>query len=268
MNNLKYTCPICHNSLALHDKSLKCQNSHSFDIAKEGYVHLLPVQFKHSKQPGDNKAMVQARRDFLAAGHYQPLAERLTTLAKQYAIANPSVLDSGCGEGYYTNEHTKISEQVYGVDIAKEAIKKAAKKYKQCQFSVSSIAQYPFSNESFDWIYSIYAPLKESEFLRLLKEDGKLVTVTPAANHLFELKSLIYQTPEKHQDEKEPFNTLKLIHSEKLTYQFAMNTAQERLNLLSMTPFAFKSSDKLINKLNELSTMSCTADFHIRVYEK
>ena len=76
----QYRCPLCQQALLLNEKSYRCENNHSFDQAKQGYVNLLPVQFKHSKEPGDNKAMVQARRAFLDKGYYQPLLDNMLAL--------------------------------------------------------------------------------------------------------------------------------------------------------------------------------------------
>ena len=100
-----YRCPLCQQVLSFSDKNFRCSNNHNFDQAKEGYVNLLPVQHKHSKDPGDNKAMVNARRAFLDKGFYQPLIEQLLALYQQYADSNSAILDAGCGEGYYTHQH-------------------------------------------------------------------------------------------------------------------------------------------------------------------
>lgn len=54
-----------------------CPQRHQFDMAKEGYVNLLPVQHKRSRDPGDSAEMMQARRAFLDAGHYQPLRDAI-----------------------------------------------------------------------------------------------------------------------------------------------------------------------------------------------
>ncbi|MCI2284110.1 hypothetical protein L3081_12860 [Colwellia sp. MSW7] len=72
-----YLCPLCQQALILNDNTYRCINNHSFDRAKQGYVNLLPVQFKHSKAPGDNKDMVNARRAFLDKGFYQPLVDKM-----------------------------------------------------------------------------------------------------------------------------------------------------------------------------------------------
>jgi 23S rRNA (guanine745-N1)-methyltransferase len=263
-----YQCPLCQQQLTFVDKSYRCDNNHCFDQAKEGYVNLLAVQHKHSKDPGDNKAMVNARRSFLNKGFYQPLIEKLLALHQQYGNQTQAIFDAGCGEGYYTHQHKLASNNVYGIDIAKNAVRIAAKRYKDCFFSVATLAQLPFNNEFFGWIYSIYAPILEIEFTRVLAENGYLLTVTPAENHLFELKELIYRDAKKHDNSKSPIKALTLITEQRLNYSMQFNRSEDLLNLLAMTPFAFKASEELLSQLKNSHNFSCQADFLIRLYQK
>ena len=267
-NTPSYRCPLCQQSLTLADKTFCCSNNHSFDQAKEGYVNLLPVQHKHSKDPGDNKAMVNARRAFLDKGFYQPLVDRITALYQKYGTDNGNVFDAGCGEGFYTHQHKLANNKVYGIDIAKNAVKIAAKRYKQCHFSVATLSHLPFDDNFFNWIFSVYAPILEQEFTRLLADDGYLLTVTPAENHLFELKSLIYRQANKHNTAKKPINALNLVTEERISYSMEFNNSDDIINLLAMTPFAFKTTDELLSDLKNKTQFSCQADFLIRLYRK
>ncbi len=266
-NTTIYQCPICHVNLNAHDKSYICDNNHHFDKAKEGYVNLLPVQFKQSKNPGDNKSMVNARRDFLEKGYYQPLVNCIKALYLKFTNGEGNFVDAGCGEGFYTHQHNTESNQVYGVDIAKEAVKKAAKKYKECQFNVATLSHLPFKDASVRWIMSIYAPILEQEFTRLLESNGYLLTVTPAPNHLYELKSLIYQDVQKHNIDKEPIEHLTLVHQEQLNYTMKLNSGNDTLNLLMMTPFAFKATEAIKEQIAETENFQCQAEFLIKLYK-
>ena len=266
MTIAQYLCPICDLALSTENKSYVCANNHMFDMAKEGYVNLLPVQHKHSKDPGDNKQMVNARRSFLESGYYQPLRDVIVQAIKQYK--SKKILDAGCGEGYYTHAHKDNNTSVYGVDIAKTAVKIAAKKYKDCHFSVGSIAKLPFADNYFDWLFSIYAPIKAEEFQRILSKDGYLLTVTPGKNHLWELKQLIYQTPMQHNIEKDSLDGFELLEQQQLHFEMNFAKGEQALTLLAMTPFAFKSSDKLIQTLQQATNFVCQADFMIRIYKK
>ena len=266
--NSIYRCPICHVNLDDHNKSFVCDNNHHFDKAKEGYVNLLPVQFKQSKNPGDNKSMVNARRAFLEKGYYQPLVDCIKALYLQYTNGEGNFIDAGCGEGFYTHQHKTDKNHVYGVDIAKEAIKKAAKKYKACQFNVATLSQLPFKNDSAQWIMSIYAPILEQEFTRILENNGYLLTVTPAPKHLYELKSLIYQDAQEHNIAKEPVEHLTLIHQEQLNYTMTLATGSDTVNLLMMTPFAFKATEAVKAQIANTENFQCQAEFLIKLYKK
>ena len=263
-----YICPLCQQALTLLDKSYRCENNHSFDQAKEGYVNLLPVQFKRSKAPGDNKAMVIARRAFLDQGFYQPLVNKMLELYQHYGDNNLPLLDAGCGEGFYTHQHKTITNNVYGVDIAKETIKIAAKRYKECHFSVGTLSKLSFSDNYFAWMISVYAPILETEFTRILKEHGYLLTITPAKKHLYELKELIYLKANEHDMSKAVIDKLTLIEEHRLTYPMHFTDAKDILNLLAMTPFAFKASEELHSRITAMTEFTCQADFILRLYQK
>lgn len=271
MTALHYTCPLCNLALNDQEKLYRCDNNHSFDLAKENYLNLLPVQFKHSKNPGDNKAMVNARREFLEKGYYQPLVDKIFSLYQKHMAVTtlpPIILDAGCGEGYYTHQHKTANNTVYGVDIAKEAIKKAGKKYPECHFSVATLSKLPFAAQQFSWLFSIYAPILEAEFTRVLAQEGYLLTVTPAKQHLMQLKQKIYHDAKEHNEEKLTIEHLTLIHQENVSYTMTLKSGEDTLNLLSMTPFAFKASDAVKTELLSINNFQCQADFLIRLYQK
>ena len=263
-----YRCPLCNSPLALKVKTYRCDNNHCFDQAKEGYVNLLPVQHKHSKSPGDNKTMVDARRAFLDKGYYQPLIDEITNLYQEFGDSKATILDAGCGEGFYTHQYKNLTNSIYGVDIAKDAVKIAAKRYKTCNFSVGTLSNLPFNDRFFSWIYSIYAPILEDELSRVLSNNGYLLTVTPAENHLFELKSLIYREAKEHNTAKTPITKMTLVKKQRLHYQMDFNNGEDITNLLAMTPFAFKTTPELLTELKAKTQFSCQADFLIRLYQK
>lgn len=269
---MSYQCPLCQCELHLTSNQYRCENNHQFDNAKEGYVNLMPAHHKRSKNPGDNKEMMQARRAFLEAGHYQPMQQQVANLCQQYITDDSaSLLDIGCGEGYYTS---KIAEQldgknanVFGLDISKIAIKYAAKRYLNCQFSVASSHRLPFYDLSLDGIVRIYAPCKAQELHRTIKENGYLITVTPASHHLYELREGVYGDVRLHDEEVEDISGFDLIEEKKLTYDMQLN-GLEALHLLDMTPFAWKATAEFKAELEKKTTFDCKADFMIRVYKK
>ncbi|OBT15987.1 23S rRNA (guanine(745)-N(1))-methyltransferase [Vibrio sp. UCD-FRSSP16_10] len=231
----------------------------------------MPAHHKHSKNPGDSKEMMQSRRLFLESGHYQALQQKLAVTLSQYMsdTANPTVLDMGCGEGYYTNEMANTlgeNAQVYGLDISKVAIRYASKRYPNCHFSVASSYKMPFADHSLDAIVKVYAPSKEQELLRCLKPGGLLITVTPGARHLFELRELIYQEVRLHEEQADTFEGLQLIDHIKLNYPMKLDNGLA-FELLQMTPFAWKATEQLQQQLKSLDTFDCQADFNLHVYK-
>ncbi|MBE0493342.1 MAG: 23S rRNA (guanine(745)-N(1))-methyltransferase [Thiomicrospira sp.] len=269
-----YRCPLCQHPLVRDGQQWHCDQRHSFDIAKQGYVNLLPVQNKRSKSPGDNADMMQARRDFLNAGFYQPLSDQLNQLFIDYLgfMPTPQILDLGCGEGYYSARlhsafNLKNQAQIWGLDISKDAIRYAAKRDKQIQFCVASAYDLPFSDQAFDGLMRIYAPSLASEIERVTRPGGWLITVQPAADHLAELKQAIYSQPQPHDETPESIQGFELIQQHKLSYEMTLDCEADRLNLLNMTPFGWKLNPEQKQALSH-SLVKVKADFLICVQQK
>ncbi len=271
---MAYQCPICHSPLTLAQRSFVCENRHQFDIAKEGYVNLLPANHKHSKDPGDNKAMTQARRAFLTTGHYDLMRQAVAKMCCRYLTAPDSqLLDIGCGEGYYTHyiaaqlQQTLNTPQVYGLDISKIAVRYAAKRYENCQFSVASSQRLPFADNSLNGIVRIYAPCNPAELQRTVKAQGVVITVTPGPRHLYQLRERIYDKVRLHSTQAEEMTGFTLQHEESLSYNMELKEG-EAAKLLQMTPFAWKASDQLRQELGDCTEFACEADFILRVYQQ
>ena len=138
-------CPIDGEQLEYHGRQLLCENGHAFDIARQGYVNLLPVQHKRTKHPGDSKAMVLARTHFLNSGVYKPIANQLNKLVYTQITAGKetTLLDAGCGEGYYFNavlnylsdKEAATDLSFIGLDISKQRLKLLYGE--QAQFKIS-----------------------------------------------------------------------------------------------------------------------------------
>ncbi|WP_413738699.1 23S rRNA (guanine(745)-N(1))-methyltransferase [Sodalis sp. RH21] len=269
-----YQCPLCHLPLTLSGNVWSCERQHRFDCAREGYVNLLPVQFKRSKVPGDNQEMMQSRRAFLDAGHYQPLRDRVVELIRDLLPARSvDWLDIGCGEGYYTAalaaavaEHSGGGE-VYGLDIAKTAVRAAARRYGQVRFCVASSQRLPFTDAALDGILRIYAPCNPAEMSRTVKPGGRVVTVTPGPRHLYQLKARIYPQVMLHPFKDESFDGFTAEHTQSLGYGMDL-TGEEAAALLQMTPFAWRAAQDVAARLSELAHFACETDFIIRVWRR
>lgn len=268
---MKYQCPICQQDLALSydEKQLACINNHQFDRAKQGYFNLLPVQNKKSKIPGDSKEMINAREAFLAGDFYLPLAEKLTEVIKALPLTQtPSLLDVGCGEGYYSRVIAQNTDYIhYGFDISKPAVQKAAKKHKDGYYSVASSEYIPLQSLSVDLAFKVYAPASDSQLHRVIKSQGYIVNVTPAPRHLWQLREFIYDNVTPHDTVDTTFEGFKKLSSEQFSYNITPDK-DNRLNLLQMTPFAWKADETTTQAISNADNLSIELDFIISVYQK
>lgn len=260
-------CPLCRQPLQLNPNGLACENRHQFDRAKEGYFNLLPVQNKHSREPGDAKEQLQARRQFLQAGFYGLLKERLQSLIPE---DTQTLLDIGCGEGYFTRAFSEAlpEAQIYGVDIAKIGVKLAAKSAldkNRNLFAVASAFDLPFAEHSIDLITRIYAPSKDAELWRVIKPGGLLVIVAPAENHLLGLRERIYNQVRPHEPPPTP-DRFVLVKQERLMASLEIKDDAMCQALLAMTPFAWKIPEVLREQI-KVDGLVDQIDFGIHVYK-
>ena len=199
-SGMELRCPICGDVLIKQDRRYCCEKNHSFDIARQGHVNLLPVQQKRSLSPGDTAEQVVSRRAFLDGGFYTPIRDALCGMARDYGCSGP-VLDIGCGEGYYSAELAKVLDaDLLGLDISKEAVRYAAGRYKNATWICASAAHLPVGDQSFGLLTSLFALTMPEEFKRVLRPDGAFIQVLAAEDHLMGLKNIIY--PELHHKEK------------------------------------------------------------------
>lgn len=269
-----YICPICKTGLKFVGNSFVCENNHCFDIAKEGYIHLLPANKMHSKVPGDTKEMVNARRKFLEAGYYSPFSVKLNEIVSRYAQGGFTVIDAGCGEGYYTGNLKKyldslnISNSISGFDISKFAVKAASKKYKSIEFAVASIFDIPVKNETADVVINIFAPIVESEFLRILKKGGKLVIAVPGEYHLWGLKNLVYDEPYINEVKHTKYDGFEFIERIAVEDNVELQDNEQIQNMFSMTPYYWKTDVKGSNRVKNCNELKTKIHFDFLIYEK
>lgn len=262
-------CPICKSILIQESQSYKCKNKHCFDLAKEGYINLLPVQNKKSKNPGDNKEMIKARREFLEDDYYLPLVESLVTILDKVEILN--LLDSGCGEGYYSAKIAEVLEkeiEIIGFDISKEAIKKAAKKYKKHQYFVASAYDIPILANSVDAYLTIFAPILASEIAATLSKSGKAIIVTAGKNHMKEIAELIYDEYKTHEysPESKMLEHFELCHIEECNFNINLQGNRAITNMLKMTPYYWSANDIQLENMKSLKSIDVTCEFDIYLF--
>ncbi len=269
-----FVCPFCNKSLKKEKNVYICPDGHSFDIAREGYVHLLPVNKMHSKLPGDTREMVRARRSFLEAGYYTLFSDKLNELTAKYAPDSPTVVDAGCGEGYYTGrlcaylKENGFNARVSAFDISKEAVKYASKKYKDAEFAVASIFDIPIKENSADIVTNIFAPIVPGEFFRILKKGGKLIIAVPGEYHLWGLKKLVYDEPYVNEVRHTEYEDFRFVERVGCEDEIELDGNFQISNLFSMTPYYWKTSAEGSARVKECNFLKTKIHFDFLVYER
>ncbi|MDC4542745.1 methyltransferase domain-containing protein [Acinetobacter baumannii] len=268
MTTQNLMCPVCCQRLELVSKTWRCEQGHSYDIAKQGYVNLHVVQHKHSKNPGDTPESVDARRAFLQGGYYQPLQQAVVHLLKD--LKAKMVLDIGCGEGYYTSAMQQVVEQCIGVDIAKNAVQRAAKLNDKVTWVVGTGATLPVIDQSMDVCTSLFSPIPQTEILRVLKDDGYLIVVTPATDHLYAMREALFEQVNPHTPQKfvEQLQDLFELKEQQVIEAPLVLDQQALKNLIAMTPYAYKASPERRMQLEQKAHLQVTASFQIYLFQK
>lgn len=246
---------------SLHPK----QTKHPFDVARQGYVNLLPVQQKKSKTPGDSQASIEARQRFLAAGHYQPLQALLEQQMRQLLGQSDTAanwLDVGCGEGYYTQAMAQIDgiASLLAVDISKPAVStlaKASKAAGQLWYQqpkegatqtavyplVTSAAHLPLRARSVTGISSIFSPILPEAFAKVLCDTGYLIIAKPDSQHLASMREALFDSVREHDSDKflhelAPYFTL--MGTDHVSTEMTLS-ADDLADLMTMTPYAYRA---------------------------
>ena len=277
-----FICPICQSLLQPATHTWRCDGSlhpkqtlHSFDVARQGYVNLLPVQQKKSKAPGDSQQSIIARQRFLTAGYYQPLRDLICEQMGQLLEKNKTSfesdnsevnwLDIGCGEGYYTQAMAQqgVIDNLIAADISKPALVDLAKVSKinsnlwyqkenkngtnanktAIYPLVTSAAHLPLRAGNMHGISSIFSPILPEIFADMLREEGYLIIAKPDVGHLMSLREALFDSVREHDSDKflptlAPYFTLIATHQ--VTSALSL-PADALADLLTMTPYAYRA---------------------------
>lgn len=267
-------CPLDGAPLHREGGAWKCATGHSFDVASQGHTHLLPVQHKRSLDPGDSKEMVAARRRFLNAGHYQPIAEAVARAALADLPANAACLDAGCGEGYYLRQLAAAASgqgqslAILGLDISKWAVLAAAKQDPHPNWVVGTNARLPVLDGTLDRVLCLFGFPVHAEFARTLKPGGRLIQVDAGPDHLRELREIIYPTlkPQRPSDTAAPPG-FRAPQVETVRFTLALDSQEQIADLLAMTPHLYRASPEGRARAAVLSKLSMTVDVRIAGFD-
>jgi len=270
-----WICPLCANSLHPSTTAWRCDQGHNFDRAKSGYTNLLPAQHKSSREPGDSKAMLLARRDFLNAGHYNPVVNGITATIADLPLSSDGngphqLLDCGCGEGYYLQQlgnELALNWEFAGVDISKSAVELAAKrKQPKATWACASSLRLPLANACIDVALRIFSPENNDELKRVLRKEGYMIVVTPADNHLIEIKSALYADLKPYSKVTTP-DGFGLVGQRTVEQTVNLDTNESIVQLMSMTPFLWNGRREARDQLLQQNALSVTLHVLVSCYQ-
>lgn len=291
MTEQTLACPVCRATLNRNGNNLRCNAGHSFDRARQGYWNLLLAHKKRSKDPGDNAAMVQARRDFLEQGYYQPLSDAVNKMAVGALkdIHQPKVMDMGCGEGYYTERlHKALVESrlvdnldiesnpqadtlaVSALDISKHAVKAACRRTKAIQWMVASGADMPLPDDSQDLLCVLFSRLMPEPFAKVLKPGAHLLIAWPGEDHLIELRREIYDEirPSRFDPIAQLSEQFSLVEQKQVKVPFTLQRPEDIQALLGMTPHSQRMAAEKRARLDAMETLPLTLDVNLALLRK
>lgn len=269
-------CPLDGLPLQSSGSAWRCASGHSFDIAGQGYTNLLPVQHKRSRDPGDSKEMVAARRRFLTAGFYEPIAAAVSraVLADLPVDASSSCLDAGCGEGYYLRQLAAAVPDaqtlaLLGLDISKWAVLAAAKQDKRANWVVGSNANLPVLSGTLDRVLCLFGFPVYPEFARVLKPGGRLLQVDAGPDHLRELREIIYPSlkPERAAEMQAPEGFSRLP-TETLRFSIELASTGQIADLLAMTPHLHRATAEGRAAAAALTALSLSVEVRLTCFER
>jgi 23S rRNA (guanine745-N1)-methyltransferase len=236
-------CPTCRTHSLHPDRgALRCPAGHTFDVARHGYAGLLTGTRATS---GDDAAMAQARDRFLSTDAYAPIREAVARLAADSAPEQATVVDVGCGTGYYL---AGLLDQLpgargLGLDTSVRALRSAARAHERAAAAAWDVFRpFPLAGGVAEVVLDVFAPRNPVEFHRVLRPTGRLIVVRPTRRHLAELRgrlpAMVTIDPAKEQRlhrAMDPF--FEAAVTEQVEYTTPL-TKQEALDLVGMTPSA------------------------------
>jgi 23S rRNA (guanine745-N1)-methyltransferase len=276
-------CPIDGLPIEAHGAQRRCAAGHSFDIAREGYCNLLVVQHKASRDPGDSKDMVAARRRFLEAGHFEPIADHVFNAVRECVAAAEdsalTIVDAGCGEGYYLDRLCRLAAahpepgtlRLAGIDVSKWAVKAAARREAPVTWLVANNRVPPFLAGSIDLVLCLFGFPVWGGFKKVQRVGGHVLLADPGSDHLIELRQIIYPTVKRSPPPPlaaAEAGGYRLKREEPLRFCATLTGAEMIQDLVAMTPHAHRLPQAGRDALAELRALSVTVDVAFRLLEQ
>lgn len=245
-----FACPNCQNPLQKVHNSLKCANNHTFDLSKFGYVNLLggkKVDDHYSKESFENRQLILER------GYYDHILDGIHAFLQAHSELG-SVLDVGCGEGFYSRQLIdQLDKEFLAFDISKDSVQIAAKsdQSRLVKWFVSDLVHLPIQKKSIDCILDIFSPANYGEFKRVLTEQGLLLKVVPTEKHVQELRGKVAHLLKGDGYSNQKIlnhlqESLEIVEEQELTATLTCSP-EERDAFIQMTPLLFNVNKEAID---------------------
>ncbi len=268
-------CPICRGKISTEGHSLVCDattgKKHCFDLSRSGYADLS----HRSGGGGDPKGAVSDRTEFLNKGYYAPLADEIGRLCLKYLTPTSFIVDAGCGEGYYSQHIALLYPNgfLFGADLSKHAVHRASVRrntsgLNNSFYAVASVFELPLADGCADGCISMFAPVCEAEFSRVLVDGGVLIVGCAAPRHLYKLKEAIYDEVYLNEERADLPNSMTLLETANISYSVLINNTKDIMTLFGMTPYRFRTSESSYSRLCALDSIDVDVDVEFRVYQK
>lgn len=261
-------CPVCGEPLARHDAALACERRHTFEVARAGYVNLLPG-VKLGRR-GDTQQMVAARERFLATGAYRALDE---TLANDLRSTCGLIVEIGAGTGAHLQSVLASAPSSHGLalDISRPAATVAARRHPRLASVIADgESRFPLRSRAVQTFMSAFAPRNIPELWRCLAEGGVLLIARAGPRHLGELSgALLHVDP--HKEERLSERTagyFEEVDRRELLVPLALDPATA-VDLVMMGPAAFHvDAASVAARLESSAPIRATAHFVISRYRR
>ena len=253
-------CPHCGTAFSHRGSSLHCENGHTFDPSRKGYVNFVP----NAAQSRYGKQLFESRRRILEGGFYDSVIDAV----RNAMPLNPDVvLDAGCGDGTFTK--ALQAGTTFGLDLSKDAIKLAANGGGPILWAVGDLTHIPLKDDSTDLILNLFSPAHYAEFSRILKRSGRLIKLVPQTGYLKEIRALMTdrlrsETYSNHSVVSLLSDRFHLLDQMRICREYPLTPGQAK-DFLHMTPLTFGTDPE---SLDADTLHSVTIDVELLIAEK